>query len=83
MKLLGDGHPYGLHLSYKIQPRPEGLAQAFLLGEEFIDGDSVAMILGDNIFHGHGLTKRLRKLLKSAKVQRCLDIMSMIDGDSV
>lgn len=60
-ELLGDGHPYGLQLSYKIQPRPEGLAQAFLLGEEFIAGDSVAMILGDNIFHGHGLTKRLRK----------------------
>ena len=58
-ELLGDGHQFGIHLQYKVQPSPDGLAQAFLLGEEFIDGDSCAMILGDNIFHGHGLTKRL------------------------
>ena len=49
-----------MHLQYKVQPSPDGLAQAFILGEEFINGDSCAMILGDNIFHGHGLTKRLR-----------------------
>lgn len=59
--LLGDGHQFGIHLQYKVQPSPDGLAQAFLLGEEFIDGDSCAMVLGDNIFHGHGLTKRLRE----------------------
>ncbi|MDD6594909.1 MAG: glucose-1-phosphate thymidylyltransferase RfbA [Sharpea porci] len=59
-ELLGDGHQFGVHLQYKIQPSPDGLAQAFILGEEFINGDSCAMILGDNIFHGHGLTKRLQ-----------------------
>lgn len=60
-KLLGDGSRFGIHLSYKVQPSPDGLAQAFLLGEEFIDDDSCAMILGDNIFYGHGLVKRLKK----------------------
>lgn len=59
-ELLGDGHQFGVNLSYKVQPSPDGLAQAFILGEEFIGDDSVAMILGDNIFHGHGLAKRLR-----------------------
>ncbi|WP_276931672.1 glucose-1-phosphate thymidylyltransferase RfbA [Dubosiella newyorkensis] len=59
-ELLGDGHQFGVNLSYKVQPSPDGLAQAFILGEEFIGDDSVAMILGDNIFNGHGLTKRLR-----------------------
>ncbi len=58
-ELLGDGSQFGVELSYKVQPSPDGLALAFLLGEEFIGDDSVAMILGDNIFHGHGLTKRL------------------------
>ena len=60
-ELLGDGHQFGIELQYKVQPSPDGLAQAFLLGEEFINGDSCAMILGDNIFHGHGLTKRLKQ----------------------
>lgn len=60
-ELLGDGHQFGIHLSYKVQPSPDGLAQAFILGEEFIGNDSVAMVLGDNIFHGHGLTDRLQK----------------------
>lgn len=59
-ELLGDGHQFGIELSYQVQPSPDGLAQAFLLGEEFINGDSCALILGDNIFHGHGMTKRLR-----------------------
>lgn len=60
-RLLGDGSRYGIHLSYKVQPLPDGLAQAFILGEEFINGESCAMILGDNIFYGAGLTKHLRK----------------------
>jgi glucose-1-phosphate thymidylyltransferase len=60
-RLLGDGAHYGIHLSYKVQPSPDGLAQAFILGEEFINGESCAMILGDNIFYGAGLTKHLRK----------------------
>ena len=60
-ELLGDGHQFGISLQYKVQPSPDGLAQAFILGEEFIDGEACAMILGDNIFHGHGLSKRLRK----------------------
>ena len=59
-ELLSDGHQFGISLQYKVQPSPDGLAQAFLLGEEFIDGDACAMILGDNIFHGHGLVKRLK-----------------------
>lgn len=62
-RLLGDGSDYGISLSYAVQPSPDGLAQAFLIGEEFIDGDSCAMVLGDNIFYGNGF----RKLLKEAK----------------
>jgi len=65
--LLGDGHQYGINLQYKVQPSPDGLAQAFILGEEFIDGDSCAMILGDNIFHGHGLTKLVRAAASKEK----------------
>ena len=57
--LLGDGRQYGLQLSYKVQPSPDGLAQAFTLGADFIGNDTVAMVLGDNIFSGHGLRKRL------------------------
>lgn len=60
-ELLGDGHQFGIELSYAIQPSPDGLAQAFIIGEEFIGNDDVAMILGDNIFHGHGMKKRLRR----------------------
>lgn len=60
-QLLGDGSRYGIHLSYKVQPSPDGLAQAFTLGEEFIDGDCCAMILGDNIFYGAGLTNALKQ----------------------
>ena len=60
-KLLGDGSNFGINLSYAVQPSPDGLAQAFLIGEEFIDGDSCAMVLGDNIFYGNGLTNHLKK----------------------
>jgi len=59
-KLLGDGSQFGIHLSYKVQPSPDGLAQAFILGEEFIGHDQCAMILGDNIFYGSGFSKILQ-----------------------
>ncbi|MGE4589801.1 MAG: glucose-1-phosphate thymidylyltransferase RfbA [Acidaminococcaceae bacterium] len=59
-KLLGDGSNYGINLSYKVQPSPDGLAQAFILGEEFCSGERCAMILGDNIFYGAGLTQHLK-----------------------
>ncbi len=58
--LLGDGSQFGIELSYKVQPSPDGLAQAFIIGDEFVGSDRVAMILGDNIFHGHGLKAHLR-----------------------
>ena len=58
-ELLGDGHRIGIQLSYAVQPSPDGLAQAFIIGEEFIGNSPVAMVLGDNIFHGHGLKERL------------------------
>lgn len=60
-RLFGDGKALGLNLSYKVQPSPDGLAQAFILGEEFIAGDSCAMVLGDNIFYGGGLGKHLKE----------------------
>lgn len=66
-RLFGDGSRYGLCLSYKVQPSPDGLAQAFILGERFIDGDSCAMILGDNIFYGAGLTKHLHEAVSNEK----------------
>ncbi len=66
-KLLGDGSSYGINLSYKVQPSPDGLAQAFILGEEFIGDDSCAMVLGDNIFYGHGFGKMLRQAVKNAE----------------
>ncbi len=66
-ELLGDGHQFGLRLSYAVQPSPDGLAQAFVIGADFIGEDPVAMILGDNIFAGHGLTKRLKTAVKNAE----------------
>ena len=65
--LLGDGKQFGVNLSYVEQPSPDGLAQAFILGEEFIGDDSVAMVLGDNIFAGSGLNMRLREAVKNAE----------------
>ncbi|HCW53914.1 MAG TPA: glucose-1-phosphate thymidylyltransferase [Clostridium sp.] len=64
-RLLGDGSRYGINLSYKVQPSPDGLAQAFIIGEDFIGNDSCVMILGDNIFHGNGLTEQLKKAVEN------------------
>lgn len=66
-KLLGDGSNYGINLSYKVQPSPDGLAQAFILGEEFIGDDCCAMVLGDNIFYGNGFSKILKEAVKNAE----------------
>jgi glucose-1-phosphate thymidylyltransferase len=66
-KLLGDGSQFGINLSYKEQPSPAGLAQAFIIGEEFIGNDSCAMVLGDNIFYGNGFTSILREATENAK----------------
>lgn len=66
-RLLGDGSQYGVKLSYKVQPSPDGLAQAFILGEEFIGDDSCAMILGDNIFYGGGFSSMLEKAVKNVE----------------
>ncbi|MCL2365861.1 MAG: glucose-1-phosphate thymidylyltransferase RfbA [Oscillospiraceae bacterium] len=66
-KLLGDGHELGLELSYKVQPSPDGLAQAFILGEEFIGNDRCAMVLGDNIFYGNGFSTLLQEAAKKSE----------------
>lgn len=69
-RLLGDGSQYGARLSYKVQPSPDGLAQAFILGREFIGNDACAMILGDNIFYGNGMGRRLRAAREAAESGR-------------
>ncbi len=66
-ELLGDGSRFGIRLSYAVQPSPDGLAQAFIIGAEFIGTDTVAMVLGDNIFAGHGLNKRLKAAVNNAE----------------
>ena len=66
-RLLGDGSQFGLHLSYKEQPSPDGLAQAFLLGEEFVGDDCCAMVLGDNIFYGNGFSTLLCQAAADAR----------------
>lgn len=65
-ELLGDGDQFGVNLTYAVQPSPDGLAQAFVIGADFIGDDTVAMVLGDNIFAGHGLNKRLKAAVKNA-----------------
>ncbi|NIU01270.1 MAG: NTP transferase domain-containing protein, partial [Nitrosopumilaceae archaeon] len=62
-RLLGDGYEWGISISYEVQPRPEGLAQAFIIGEDFIGDDNVCLILGDNIFYGHGFRPLLENVV--------------------
>ena len=69
-RLLGDGSDYGVHFSYKVQPSPDGLAQAFILGEEFIGDEPCAMVLGDNIFYGSGFSRSLRAAVANAEAGR-------------
>ncbi|MCR5528953.1 MAG: glucose-1-phosphate thymidylyltransferase RfbA [Saccharofermentans sp.] len=66
-ELFGDGSQFGISLSYAVQPSPDGLAQAFIIGADFIGNDTVAMVLGDNIFAGHGITKRLKAAVANAE----------------
>ena len=68
--LLGDGKQFGINLSYAVQPSPDGLAQAFIIGEEFINGDSVAMVLGDNIFYGQSFTRMLQEAVRTVEEEQ-------------
>ncbi len=70
-KLLGDGSSFGVKLSYAVQPSPDGIAQAFIIGEDFIGNDSCALCLGDNIFYGNGFTKKLKKAVENSKNGIC------------
>ena len=74
INLLGDGSDIGMRLEYIIQPSPDGLAQAFILGEEFLDGDDACLVLGDNIFYGHGLTSLLANSVKHAQEENCATV---------
>ena len=80
-QLLGDGSKFGINLSYKVQPSPDGLAQAFILGEEFIGDDACAMVLGDNIFYGAGLIKHLQNSVKRAELEEVATIYGYYVND--
>lgn len=79
--LLGDGSQFGIKLYYAIQPSPDGLAQAFIIGADFIGKDTVAMVLGDNIFAGHGLKKRLMVAVKNAESGMCATVFGYYVDD--
>jgi glucose-1-phosphate thymidylyltransferase len=79
--LLGDGSQYGIHLSYAVQPSPDGLAQAFLIGEEFIGDDSCAMALGDNIFYGNGFGRKLLRARRTAEVENRASVFGFYVDD--
>lgn len=80
-RLLGDGSAYGVNLSYKVQPSPDGLAQAFILGEEFIGDDACAMVLGDNIFYGNGFSKSLTVAIKNAEENKRASVFGYYVND--
>ena len=80
-RLLGDGSDFGVSFTYKVQPKPEGLAQAFIIGEEFIGDDDVCLVLGDNIFYGQGLTNLLHKSLQNLKEEKKATIFGYYVND--
>lgn len=80
-ELLGNGHQFGINLTYKVQPSPDGLAQAFIIGEEFIGNEACAMVLGDNIFAGHGLNKRLLQAVEKAEKENLATIFGYYVDD--
>ena len=81
-RLLGDGSDFGISFSYAEQPRPEGLAQAFIIGREFIGDDSVCLVLGDNIFHGEGLTEMLNDAIRAAETDNRATVFRIPCGRS-
>ena len=80
-RLLGDGSDYGVHFTYAEQPRPEGLAQAFIIGEKFIGGDDVCLILGDNIFYGHGFPEMMKRAVTDAEKNQLATIFGYYVND--
>ncbi len=80
-RLLGDGSDYGVSFSYKEQPSPDGLAQAFIIGEEFIGKDDVCLVLGDNIFYGHGFTELLEQSIKNVQKEQKATVFGYYVGD--
>lgn len=79
--LLGDGSQWGISLSYVIQPSPDGLAQAFILGERFLNGDSACLVLGDNIFYGHGFSEMLKTAIEDAEKQNKATVFGYLVHD--
>ncbi len=80
-ELLGDGKDIGMNFSYAVQPSPDGLAQAFIIGEEFIGDDDVCLVLGDNLFYGHSLTSLLRNSVQTVKNERKSVVFGYRVGD--